>query len=412
MTFDVLALVALAGLLGPLLAARTSWRIPILVGELAAGIVLGVTGFGILDATDQTFTFLADVGFVLMMFVAGSHVPVRDPAVWSAIGKGAGRAAVVGALATLTGYVVATVFDTGHAALYAVLIASSSAALILPIVDSLALRGTSVLQMTAQVAIADIACIVALPVVIDPPTASRAAVGALALIACAIALFIGYQILDRAGVWIRLHRFSGQRKFTLELRINLVILFSLAALATSTHVSVMLAGFSFGVVVAAIGEPRRLAQQLFAISDGFFAPLFFVWFGAVINLRDLVNHPSSITLGVALGVTTLAVHALLRVTGLPVALGVLSAAQLGVPIAAVTVGTELGVLGNGEPAAILLSALITVCGAITASSRAAQRVLGNAAPPPTSTPLTKTFIKSEFRDVNSLEDCNDPEKPT
>ena len=34
---------------------------------------------------------------------------------------------------------------------------------------------------------------------------------------------------------------SAERKFTLELRVNLVILFGLAALATATHVSIMLA---------------------------------------------------------------------------------------------------------------------------------------------------------------------------
>lgn len=372
MSFDVLALVALAGLLGPLLAARAGWRIPVLIGELAAGVILGVTGFGLLDATDPTFAFLADIGFALMMLVAGSHVPVRNPAVWAAIGTGAGRAVIVGVIAALTGFAVATIFDTGHAALYAVLMASSSAAVILPLVDSFALGGTSVLQMTAQVAIADTACIVALPLVIDPANASHAAVGALAVAASACALFIGFHVLERTGIWHRMHTFSRRRKFALELRINLVILFSLAALATSTHVSIMLAGFAFGLVLAAVGEPRRLAGQLFAISDGFFAPLFFVWLGAVINLRDLLDHPSAIALGIVLGGATLTIHALLRVTGLPISLGLLSAAQLGVPVAAVTVGSTLGVLGEGEPAAILLGALLTVGAAALAGARAAR----------------------------------------
>jgi hypothetical protein len=40
-------------------------------------------------------------------------------------------------------------------------------------------------------------------------------------------------------------------------------------------------GFSFGLAVAAVGQPRRLARQLLAVTDGFFAPLFFVWPGGV-----------------------------------------------------------------------------------------------------------------------------------
>ena len=53
----------------------------------------------------------------------------------------------------------------------------------------------------------------------------------------------------------------------------------------------MLAGFAFGLVVAAIGEPRRLAKQLFALTEGFLGPLFFVWLGASLDVRDLADQP-------------------------------------------------------------------------------------------------------------------------
>ena len=46
--------------------------------------------------------------------------------------------------------------------------ASSSAAIILPIVDSLGLGGRAVFELLPQVAIADAACIVLLPLAIDP----------------------------------------------------------------------------------------------------------------------------------------------------------------------------------------------------------------------------------------------------
>ena len=59
--------------------------------------MLGVTGFGVLDASDPTFTFLGQAGFVLVMFVAGTHVPVRDPRLRPALRTGLVRAVVVGA---------------------------------------------------------------------------------------------------------------------------------------------------------------------------------------------------------------------------------------------------------------------------------------------------------------------------
>ena len=372
MTFQTLALISLAAMLGPLLALPRAWHLPIVCGELAAGVALGPTGFGRLNAANPTFTFLADLGFALVMFVAGSHVPVRDARLRSSLRIGLLRAVAVGVLSALAGLLVARLFDTGHPALYAVLMASSSAALVLPIVDSLHLSGVSVLQLLPQVAIADTVCIVALPLAIDPRHAGRAALGAAAVLSAAFAVFVVLRYFERAGLRRRLHRVSEARKFALELRVSLVILCGLAALATDTHVSIMLAGFSFGLAVSGIGEPRRLARQLFALTEGFLGPLFFVWVGASLDLRQLGHHPSSIMLGLALAAGALLTHVAMRLSGQPVAMGALAAAQLGVPVAAVTVGSQLGVLGPGEPAALILAALITVAVASVAAGLAAK----------------------------------------
>lgn len=369
MTFQTLAVVSVVALLGPLLAAPDRWHLPVLLGELAAGVALGPTGAGVLHAGEPTFAFLGDLGFALVMFVAGSHVPIRDPHLRPAAHFGFLRVAGVAALAVPVAVLIASAFGTGHAALYAVLLASSSAALVLPIVDSLGLRGPAVLQLLPQVALADAMCIVALPLVVDPAHARRAALGAVAVLAAAAAAFAGLLRLERSGLRRRGHRLSEQRHWALELRVSLAILFALAALAARLHVSIMLAGFSLGVAVAAVGEPRRLSRQLFAISEGFLGPLFFVWLGASLDLRQLAGHPSYVPLGVALGVGALAVHMAARVTGQPALLATLAGGQIGVPVAAVTVGTQLHVLPAGEAGAIILGALITILGAAVAAGR-------------------------------------------
>ncbi|MFT4082826.1 MAG: cation:proton antiporter [Nocardioides sp.] len=361
MTFAQLSVIGLVALLGPLLAYPARWHLPVILGELAAGVVIGRTGIGYLDPTDPTLTFLADIGFALVMFVAGSHVPVRDPELRPALRGGLVRAVAVGLLAALGGWLIAAVAGTPHAALYGVLLASSSAALVLPMVDSLRLSGPSMLGLLPQVAVADAACIVALPLAIDPRHALRAAGGAAAVVGAAVVLFVVLRALERRGVQARVHQVSERRLLAVELRIQLVVLFALAALAVRTHVSIMLAGFAFGLAVTAVGEPRRLATQLFALTEGFFGPLFFVWLGAELNLRELGDHPGMIVLGVALGLGAALVHvAGGRVLGQPVPMGLLAAAQLGVPVAAATVGGQLGVLRAGEASAIMLGALSTI----------------------------------------------------
>jgi Kef-type K+ transport system membrane component KefB len=372
MTFWHFLLIGLIALLGPLLVLPTSWRLPVVLGELIGGLVLGKTGFGVLDASDPTFTFLADLGFALTMFVAGSHVPIRDQSLRPALVRGFFRAIAVGVLAGVLGFALAQLFDTGHGAVYAVLMASSSAALVLPTIDNLGLNGPDVLQTVAQVAIADTACIVALPLVIDPSQAGRAAVGALLISVCAAVLFLALRSLDRRGIWEKVRTESHERHLAIELRVSLIVLAGFCALAVRTHVSIMLAGFACGLAIAAAGEPRRLAKQLFALSDGFLSPLFFVWLGASLSLRTLGTDPKFMALGAALGVGAIAVHLAMRALGQPLALGALSAAQLGVPVAAATIGEQSGTLAPGIPAALILGALITVAGLAIASGRTSR----------------------------------------
>lgn len=372
MNFAVLSLVVLVGLLGPLLAARRSWNLPIVVGELAGGLLLGSSGLRLVDAAEPTFTALANIGFALVMFVVGSHVPVRDPDVRGALRRGTAAAAIVGVMAAVAGVGLAALFGSSHGALYAVLIASSSAALVLPVIAALRLRGRSVLELTAQVAVADAACIVALPLVIDPTHAGRAAVGAIGVLLSAALLFVVLKELDRRGVRAQVHRVSERRKFALELRINLLLLFALAAVAQFAHVSIMLAGFALGLVVAGIGEPRRLSRQLFGITEGFFGPLFFVWLGASIDLADLSRNPSMILLGVALGGAAILAHLGARLVGQPLLLGVMAAGQLGVPVAAATLGNQLHLFAPGEDAALLLGAIVSIAATTLAGSLRAR----------------------------------------
>jgi Kef-type K+ transport system membrane component KefB len=371
--FDTLALLAVIGVTGPLLASVPRFRVPVIIGELVAGLVVGRTGFGIVDHSDQTFTLLANIGFALVMFVVGTHVPVRERALRSQIPKALLRAVAVGAAAAVVGVALAQAFGIGHAALYAVLMVSSSAALALPVIDSLGLTGPSVLSVTTQIAIADAASIVLLPLVIDPSRAPRAALGALAIAGCAAAVFVVMRVGDRRGWRTRLHHYSHDHEFALELRISLIILFGLCALAVTTHVSIMLAGFALGLVISGIGEPRRLARQLFGITEGFFGPLFFVWLGASLQVRELGEHPALILLGLGLGVGAILAHCVGRLFGQPLALAVLSAAQLGVPVAAATLGTEQHLLAPGEASALMLGALVTVATTSIAGAIAGRR---------------------------------------
>jgi Kef-type K+ transport system membrane component KefB len=372
-SFLDLAIVCTVALAGPILATPKGWHLPVVLGELLAGVVLGATGFGVLHASNTTFSFLGSCGFVLVMFVAGTHVPIRDPRLRTALRTGVVRAVLVGVVAVVLGYAVAHVVGTSHALVYAVLMASSSAAIVLPTVDSLGLTGPDLVDLLPQVAIADSLCIVLLPLVIDTAHVERAALGALAVIAAGVVLFVLLRWVERSGLRDRVHHVSEDRQFAVELRVSLAAVFAMAALAVAAHVSLMLAGFVSGLAVAAVGEPRRVAKQLFAVTEGFFGPLFFVWLGASLQLRNLVDHPSMIVLGLCLGAGAAVAHLAPVVLRQPVPYAMLAAAQLGVPVAAATVGQQLHVLRPGEGAALVLGALLALGVTVAGGSLAARR---------------------------------------
>ena len=357
MDFAALTVVMLAALLGPLLAVGSRWHVPVVVGEVLVGVLLGSTGLGYLDPTDDRFAFLAEIGFALVMFVAGAHVPMRDRRVLRSLRTGVARAALVGAVASVLAVGIAGALGTGHAAVYAVVMAAASAARVLPVVELY-------FPITA----------------LAPSGAGRALLGVVTVLLVG-ALAIGVlALLERYGVRRRVHHISERHKLAVELRTSLLVLFGLAAVATWSKVSVLLAGFVLGLGVSLVGEPRRLARQLFAVTEGFFGPVFFVWLGTSLDLRALGARPALVLLGILLGLAAVASHAAARVLGQPLSLATLAAAQLGVPVAAAAVGVQLHVLAPGEPAALLLGALVTVVLTAVAASWAARQ--GWAEPPP------------------------------
>jgi Kef-type K+ transport system membrane component KefB len=356
-----LALIVTAGLAGPLLAAGRRGFVPVVVGEIVAGVILGRNGLDVIDADNATVSFLAEVGFAMLMLTVGMHVPLRDRRLQRALGRGALAAGVVAIAAPLGGLIVAELTGTGHIAVYAVLLASGSAAVVLPMLQERKLDGPDVLAVIAQVTVADVAAILAVPLVLQPSRAANAALGGLLITGCALIIFfIGRSLRSRP--WVHgLRKRSKRRGWALDLRLSLAVLFGLAWIAQESGTSVLLAGFGIGLVVAAIGGPRRLSTQVRGVAEGFFVPLFFVVLGARLDVGALLDHPDLLLVTAALIVLTLAIHVLSAiVTRLPVSAGLIATAQLGVPAAVVQIGLAEHVITPALGAAITVAALATL----------------------------------------------------
>jgi Kef-type K+ transport system membrane component KefB len=360
-TFGTLALIVAVGLAGPLLAAGRHSRVPVVVGELLAGVIVGRTGFRWINASESHLSFLADVGFAAVMMMAGTHVPLHDRRLVGALRRGAFAAALVGVLAVPLGIAIAHGFGIHHDGVWALLLATGSAAIVLPMLAEIELPNVVELPLMAQVMVADIATIALVPLLLDPGRAGRTALGGLVVIVAALALG-GLSVVVMRTEWVtRMRHQSVKRDWGLELRLSLLALFTLAWLAETVDTSVLVAGFAAGLIVAALGEPHRLIGQLVGVVNGFLAPLFFVVLGARLDLRAVVDRPSTIVLAATLLAGTAVVHVVGALSARQsAAAGLVACAQLGVPAAVAAIGLQKGILTPAQASAIMLAAVGTL----------------------------------------------------
>ena len=361
MSFGTLLVIVLAGLGGPLLAVSRRWFVPVVIGEILAGVLLGRTGLDAVNIANPTVFFLGQVGFAMLMLTVGMHLPLRDRRLLASLRSGTVLAVIVGVLAAPAGLAAAAIAGTSHAAIYAVVLASGSAAVLLPAFEEADLTTPDALVVMAQVTIADVVTILSVPIVLQPARTLHALLG-VSLVSIAVLLLLGGARLVSGHAWVQhVRQLSKRRHWALDLRLSLLVLFFLAWISQKSGTSVLIAGFGAGVMVALLGGPKRLSTQMRGVADGFFVPLYFVILGAQLDLRGLFAHPSMLALAGALALLNVLIHlAGVLTTNRPLNTGLAATAQLGVPAAVASIGLVEGVLSGTVATAIVAAALVSL----------------------------------------------------
>ena len=266
------------------------------------------------------------------------------------------------ALAVAAGLAIAAIADTGHPWLYAVIVATGSAAVVVPALEEQRVaKHTAALVLMAQITVADIVTVVLVPLVVDGADPLRAALGVVVVAAAAVAIVLLGRALRHRRAIHRFRKLSKHRAWAVDLRMSLLVLFALAFLAQEFQAGVLIAGFVVGLMVAAIGGPKRLDRQVTGVAAGFFVPLFFVVLGARLELDGILANPAFLIVTGLLVASTLAAHLLAAVaTRQRPSAGLVASAQLGVPIAIVTLGLESNAIDQSEAGAILIATLVSI----------------------------------------------------
>ncbi len=381
-TFGPLALMVAAGLVGPVLASPRRFGLPVVFGEIAAGAAIGASGFDWVDPADPLLTGLAAIGFALLMFIVGTHVPVRDRQLRSALAMGCAVACTAGLLSVCAGVFLASHVVLDRPAILAVILATSSGAVALPVLQELGRSDRVLLVTTVWIAVADVATVLALPIVLATGSIARVLTGGLLVILAAAFLFVVAKVARGSAFVCRWREQSHKHWWGLDLRISLLALFACAWLANRFGTSILIAGFAVGVVVALLGEPQRVAQQLVGVGEGFAIPMFFVHLGTQLDLGALFASPPALVLGATLSGLAVAIHMISgAVWRLPLSMGLMASAQLGVPASIVSIGLATKQLTAAQGAAVMGSLLVTLVACALGAAALRHRTLTEASAP-------------------------------
>jgi Kef-type K+ transport system membrane component KefB len=371
--FTNLFVVALIALLAPLLLGLAPrLRVPAVVLEIVAGIVVGPHGLGLIEV-DEPLQIVSLLGLAFLLFLAGLEIDVHQ------LRGQLLRLAVLGYLVTLVlGVVAGLAFSAAgwvHSApLLAVTLSATSLGLVVPVLKDAGEVDGPVGQFTiAAASVADFAAVLLLSLVFS--TEGGSAGERLVMVALfALLVAVAGLVVATAGrsqrigvVLVRLQDTTAE----IRVRAAVVLLVAFVALAEQFGLETILGAFLAGAVVGLVDRDAtshpRFRIKLEALGYGFLIPVFFVTSGLRLDLRGLIDEPA------ALARVPLFLLALLAIRGLPALLsirtlgtrstaaaGLLQATSLPFIVTATQIGVATGLMAPVTAAALVCAGLLSV----------------------------------------------------
>jgi Kef-type K+ transport system membrane component KefB len=348
-------------------------KVPPIVSEIVAGIVIGPVVLDLVDDTAPLAVF-SSIGLVFLFFLAGLEIAfdARDDRHLALVG--------LAFLVSLgLALIVALVFDAvelvGAPLLVAIILAATSFGIVVAVLKDAGQTGTPFGQLViAGASIADFATVILLSLFFSSSGASFETTLVLLLLFLGVVVVVGLVLAGARGseqlktTVARLHRTSAQ----ISVRIAFLLLVLLVYMSEEFGLEVVLGAFLAGAMVSLLDRENvvretGLTEKLEGIGFGVFIPIFFVASGVSLDLDALFDSFDTIVL------VPLTVIALLLVRGVPALIygrfvprrqalsaGLLQATSLSFVVAATQIGVEIGKLEPAAAAGMVTGGVISV----------------------------------------------------
>ena len=392
---NLLAVAAVAFGAPFLLGLAPSLRLPSIVLEIVAGIVVGPAGFGWVDV-DQTISVLSVLGLAFLLFLAGLEIDF-DRLRGRLLRLAAGGYVISFAIAVVVALVLKAAGLVETPLLIAIILCATSLGVIIPVLkDSGQISSKFGQLVLAAGSIADFGAVILLSIFFSGEGGVGSTLFLIAsLVLLAVVIFFATRSAEHSmrisADLLRLQNTTAQ----IRVRGAIVLLVGFAAAAEGLGLEVILGTFMAGALLTLLDRDEMMSHpdfrpKLNAIGFGFFIPVFFVTSGLRFDLDALVASTSVLimvpiflaALVVVRGLPAIIYRGFLPAGQAPVA-GLLQATSLPFIVAATAIGVNLGLVDEAESAALiaagLLSVMIFPLAGLTLLRRAGMAAAGEAA---------------------------------
>jgi Kef-type K+ transport system membrane component KefB/Trk K+ transport system NAD-binding subunit len=310
LSFKPLLLVTLLAFVVPFLIYRIRIiRIPVVVGEIICGIVVGKSGFNLI-ANDQLLDFLSLLGFTYLMFLGGMEINFSEITGAGRKGSSKGKSFLctplnlslvifIGTMALgwgLSLYFMKTglIHETTHPLMLTLMICTTSVGVVLPTLKEAGLMKSAYGQtLLTSAIIADFSTIVlaTLAMVLLKP-GEKGAIEVLGLIGLSVLFYFifraGESFTSRPFVK-RIYEELSHTSTQLRIRTAFALMLLFTVLSRVVGVEMILGAFVAGTIFNTLfrNESALSEAKFDAIGYGFLIPIFFIMVGVRLDLSAL-----------------------------------------------------------------------------------------------------------------------------
>ncbi|MCL5277004.1 MAG: cation:proton antiporter [Deltaproteobacteria bacterium] len=256
-------------------------RIPPMIGEIAAGLVIGAGGLSIVRQTPALDAF-SELGAIMLLFVVGLHTRLKD---MLKIGLDATIVAVLGVVLPLVlGYFF--ILYTGHRGLEALFVATAlvatSVGITARVLKDMRIENTVPARLILGAAVADdILGLLVLAVITGETHGSIDVYKLLSLFVVVVLFLAGVFLLGGRSIKMLRTRLEKMGMEKNEFILSMTVLLGLSFLTSYIGMASIVGAFFAGLLMAEL-EDRHLDDMFGSIYE-FLVPFFFVMIGMKIQ---------------------------------------------------------------------------------------------------------------------------------